>query len=81
MPFGCIRLTVVIPQIPVEYVLYGTQEIDWINGAKNGLFPSRLRLAESGGLSSSQGSAGEDATLEGSTELIGANAVELLTAR
>ena len=90
VPAGCIRLTVVAPQIPAEYVLYGSQEIQWINGAKNGLFPSRLHFEEAGGLcgtSAAEAQAGEEdqtcqlSTLEGEDDLLGANSLELVTVR
>ena len=62
LPAGCIGVNIVFPQIPTEYVFYGSQEIWGINGVKNGLFPSQLRFIEAGTLFSSEGLEGEGST-------------------
>jgi hypothetical protein len=46
VPAGCIRLTVVIPQIPVELPVYGSLEAIWRNGTGSGLTPGSMELWE-----------------------------------
>lgn len=88
VPEGCIIVSIVFPQIPLEFVFYGTQEIFGENGSKNGLFPSHLEFLEpSGELFSSEELEGKGKTtsIEGTTPTpvttIGANHVELLTSK
>lgn len=80
LPSGCIGIDMVIPQIPDEFVYYGTQEIFGENGVKNGLFPSRLDFIEAGTLFSSGGLNGE-VWIAGEVKLDGSKALELITAR
>jgi len=79
VPTGCVAVNIVFPQIPSEFVFYGTQEIFGVNGVKNGLSPSRLEFIESGGLFSTEGLEGEGTTT-GTVALDGAVGEELLTA-
>jgi hypothetical protein len=79
VPSGCILLNVVFPQIPTEVVVYGSQEPLIIDGAKNGLYPSKLEFNESGRLFSSEGAAGTDAELAGALYGDGAITLELIT--
>lgn len=55
VPSGCVVVNVVIPQIPQESVLYGTQELVYVNGSKSGLFGSNADFTEAGSLFSSEG--------------------------
>jgi hypothetical protein len=80
LPSGCIGVNILFPQIPAEFIFYGTQEIWGINGVKNGLSPSRLHFLEAGTLFSTEGLEGEGSTT-GEVKLVGANGVELLTAK
>lgn len=93
VPQGCIVLTLIVPQIPLEFPFYGTLEPAVQNGAKNGLFPTHLIFFEpfyehagrtQSFLASSEGLDGK-ATLppEGADELYadGATDLELLSAR
>jgi hypothetical protein len=79
VPSGCIAVDIIFPQIPYEYVFYGTQEIWGVNGAGNGLDASRLEFREAGKLFSSKGAYGEGETT-GVVRLSGEEAVELITA-
>ncbi len=74
-------VNVVFPQIPAEVVFYGGQEPLIINGAKNGLYPSKLEFNESGKLVSSEGSAGGEAELAGTLYGDGAVTLELITVK
>lgn len=80
IPSGCIGVNILFPQIPAEFIFYGTQEIWGLNGAKNGLFPSRLKFLEAGTLFSSEGGEGLGSTT-GEVKLLGSTNQELLTAR
>ena len=80
VPSGCIAVDVIVPEIPLEMVFYGTQEILALNGFGNGLNASRLMFVSSGHLFSSEGTEGE-AEETGLLTLFGADSVELLTAR
>lgn len=46
-PTGCVTLTIVVPQIPVELPYAGTLEATWRNGVGSGLTPSFIELEES----------------------------------
>ena len=83
VPSGCVLVNIVIPQLPDEIVFYGSLELWLINGSKNGLSPSSISFVESGKLFSSEGVAGSMNELESANglKLIGANAIELLTAK
>lgn len=79
VPSGCIKITVVAPQIPDEIVFYGTLEPQISNGTKNGLFPSDLFFStEAGTLISGEG--GDEATSSGELSFLG-EGVRLLTAQ
>ena len=80
LPAGCVGVNILFPQIPAEFVFYGSQEIWGINGVKNGLSPSRLRFLEAGTLTSPENLEGEGSTT-GEVKLVGAAGVELLTAK
>jgi hypothetical protein len=80
LPAGCVALNVLFPQIPAEFIYYGTQEIWWVNGVKNALSPSRLQFLEAGSLFSSEGTDGES-SLTGLLKVVGSNGPELVTAR
>lgn len=80
VPAGCVAVNVIVPQIPLEVVYYGTLEVLESNGFGNGLNASRLQFAQAGKLFSSQDAAGEgEAT--GTIHAIGAESVELITAK
>jgi hypothetical protein len=81
VPPGCIAVDIIFPQVPYEFVYYGTQEIWAVNGAGNGLDASKLEwIAPAGTFFSSKGAEGEGST-EGLVRLSGAEAVQLMTAR
>lgn len=80
VPSGCIAVNILFPQIPAEFVFYGTQEIESINGVKNGLSPSRLNFLEAGPLYSTEGLEGEGTTT-GEVKIMGSAGQELLTAK
>lgn len=86
VPAGCVKLDVIVPQLPGELVYYGQLEPELLNGVKNGLFPSRASfvapepLLQAGG--GSEGATREDhASLTGELRLAGASGVELITAK
>jgi hypothetical protein len=88
VPEGCVLVSIVFPQIPLEFVFYGAQEVWGSNGSKNGLFPSSLEFLEPAGeLFSSEELEGKGKTtsVEGTTATpitaIGASHVELLTSK
>jgi hypothetical protein len=81
VPKGCLLITVVVPQLPLEYVLYGSQELEWHDGSKNGLFPSNLLFEEGGGLFLSGGEAGEETTVAGEPKVLGTTSLELVTVK
>jgi hypothetical protein len=80
VPAGCIAVNIVFPQIPLEFVFYGSQEVWAINGAGNGLNTSRLEFKESGTLFTSEGLEGEGSTT-GKVKISGAESVQLMTAK
>ena len=80
LPTGCIGVNVLFPQIPAEYIYFGTQEIWDQNGVKSGLSPSHLEFLEAGTLFSSEGLDGE-ASITGEVKLDGSKNLELITAR
>ncbi len=80
LPSGCVGVTIIFPQIPLEFVFYGTQEIEAINGFGNGLNASRLEFVQAGKLFSSEGLDGEGETT-GAVNLFGAKQVELMISR
>lgn len=80
VPPGCIKITVIAPQIPDEIVFYGTLEPKLDEGSKNGLFPSQLEFnTEAGALLASEGNAPE-ATAAGELKFLGEN-MRLLTTK
>jgi hypothetical protein len=81
VPSGCAIVDVILPQIPAEIVFYGSQELWVINGSRTGLFPSTVRLEDSGMLFSSANLAGENNQTEGSVTTFGSGAIELLTSK
>jgi hypothetical protein len=81
VPTGCMVINIVFPQIPSEVVVYGGQEPLIVNGAKNGLFPSRLEFAETGKLFSSEGSLGTNIASSGTVYADGAVSLELVTVK
>ena len=80
VPTGCIALNVVLPEVPLEMVLYGSREVDLINGAGNGLDASKLEFLESGTLFSSQNAEGTG-SLGGVLKMFGASSLQLIFAR
>lgn len=78
---GCILFSVIYPQVPLEFALYGTQEAIVYDGAKNGPFPTHLELqSETGELFSSEGLEGEGAVnAEDAIIAIGTKSTELIT--
>ena len=80
VPSGCVAVTILFPQIPLEFVFYGTQEIDALNGFGSGLNASHLEFIEAGKLFSSEGLDGEGETT-GTVNLFGAKQVELMISR
>jgi hypothetical protein len=81
VPPGCIAVDVIFPQVPYEFVYYGTEEVWAVNGAGTGLDASHLEwVAPAGNFFSTKGAEGEG-SVEGAVKLSGAEAVELLTAK
>jgi hypothetical protein len=80
IPAGCIKINEIYPEIPIELVFYGSQEVYGINGVKNGLSASKLKFIEAGSLSSPEGAAGEF-SFTGELKVVGAESVQLLQAR
>ena len=80
LPSGCIGIDIVLSQVPLEFVYYGTQEIFGLNGVRNGLTPSRLQFIDAGKLFSSEGLEGEG-SVQGLVKLLGWAGQELVTAR
>jgi hypothetical protein len=81
VPVGCVKISVVCPQIPVEVVFYGSLAPTLINGVKNGLSPARIEFGEAAGkLISSRGVAPETIVVK-SLKVAGMNGVELLQLR
>jgi hypothetical protein len=78
VPTGCLAVTVVFPEVPLEAVFYGTQEALFKNGAGNGLDPSRIEFVEAGGLLSDGGG---EAELSGELQVSGARSEQLITAK
>ncbi len=72
VPAGCIKLNVVIPQIPIEMPVYGSLEATWRNGAGNATDPGRIEAEEaySGTLLADEGS-GTNFTLSGTIKEMG----------
>jgi hypothetical protein len=54
VPTGCFEVDVMVPQVPVEWPFYGTQELWLQNGLGNGLHPSRLQFRQPGELFASE---------------------------
>ena len=85
VPSGCLLVTATFPQIPLEFVAYGTQEIFVVDGEKSGLFPSQLYFVEPTGLlftSENTGGEGKLTTPTGESQIVaGARHVELITAK
>ena len=80
IPAGCIKIDIVYPVIPMETVFYGgSQEWYEVNGVKNGLQASKLKLIEPGNLQSTEGAAGE-LIMGGETKFVGAAALQLIQA-
>ena len=61
-------VNIIFPQIPLEFVFYGTQEVWSLNGAGNGLNTSKLEFLEAGTLFTSEGKEGEGST-EGTVKI------------
>lgn len=81
LPRGCLGINVVFPQVPAEFVFYGSQELMNLNGVGNGMSPSRLvASAASGTLFSSEGLEGEG-ELTGQVKILGSSEQQLVTAR
>jgi len=81
VPQGCVRIDVIVPQIPVELEFYGTVTPTLLNGVKNGLSPSRLHFtSESGDLVSAEGQAPETES-EGELHFLASGGVQLVTAK
>jgi hypothetical protein len=80
IPSGCVALDVIFPQIPLEFVFYGTLEIFTVNGFINGLHPSKWEFLVPGRLFSSEGAEGEGETT-GEVKLFGSEAEQLINTR
>jgi hypothetical protein len=80
IPPGCIAMNVIFPQIPLEIVFFGSQEIWSVNGFTNGLHPTHWSFLKAGSLFSSEGLDGE-AEFIGELHHDGAEAVQLITAK
>jgi hypothetical protein len=80
IPAGCVGLDAMVPEIPLEYVFYGTQEIFMVDGFTNGLHPSKLEFIEPGKLFSSEAVQGEGEIL-GELKLFGGEGQTLITAK
>jgi hypothetical protein len=81
VPPGCIAFDIIVPQVPYEYVFYGTQESWSVNGAGNGLDASRLEWpAPAGTFFSSKGALGE-LSVTALVRLSGSPSLQLMTAR
>jgi hypothetical protein len=80
IPSGCLAVDVIVPQIPLELVFYGTQEIWNVNGFVNGLHPTRWEFLRPGKLFSSEGLEGES-EFTGSLRVSGAEVMQLVTAK
>jgi hypothetical protein len=80
VPAGCMAVNVVLPDIPLEMVFYGTQELTLINGVVGGLDASRLESVEAGELFSSQGLQGTG-SIRGRLKLSGEEALQLIFAQ
>jgi hypothetical protein len=80
LPSGCIGVDIIFPQIPLEFIYYGGQELFGVNGIINGLHPSKLEFITPGRLFSSEGGEGEGETT-GEVKVFGNEAVQLLTAK
>jgi hypothetical protein len=79
VPSGCILVDIIFPQVPYEFTFYGTQEIWGVNGAGNGLDPSRLKFLESGTLFSPREGEGFGETT-GQVTILGAEGLQLIQA-
>jgi hypothetical protein len=81
-PPGCVRMTVVYPEINLQFPFEGSLEVRLINGTKNGLSPSELKFeAEKSGALTIPGTNGEAKVYaSGPVKLIGAEGRELITA-
>jgi hypothetical protein len=80
VPQGCFEVDVMVPQVPVEWPFYGTQELWLQNGIGNGLHPSRLQFRRPGALFASEEKP-EAAEQTGELRLFGSEAVQLISAR
>jgi hypothetical protein len=80
VPEGCVKVDIIFPQIPLEFIYYGTQELWGVNGFTNGLHPSKLEFKEPGKLFSSEGGEGEGNTT-GEVRVFGNASVQLMTAK
>jgi hypothetical protein len=81
VPAGCVKITVVAPQVPDEVVFYGSLEPTLIDGAGNGLNASRIVFnAEAGKLKAEKGSA-PDTTSSGTLRIAGSEAEQLIFAK
>jgi hypothetical protein len=80
VPSGCIAVDIIFPQIPLEFIYFGSQELFGVNGFTNGLHPSALKFTEPGKLFSSEAGEGEGET-KGEVKLLGEESVALLTAK
>ncbi|MHB8490772.1 MAG: hypothetical protein ACYDA6_00950 [Solirubrobacteraceae bacterium] len=80
-PPGCMRLTILYPEINLQLPIEGSLEAKLVNGAKNGLSPSELVFegTKSGSLTI-PGSLGETVFASGKVKLLGAEGRELLNA-
>jgi hypothetical protein len=79
IPSGCFAIDIIYPQIPLEFVYFGTQELRNLNGFTNGLHPTRWEFPEAGRLFSSEAFVGEG-EFTGSLHLSGGE-MQLLTAK
>jgi hypothetical protein len=80
IPPGCIAVNIIFPQIPLEFVFFGSQEIWSVNGIVNGLHPTHWDFRKAGNLFSSEGLEGEGEFV-GELHDDGAAAEQLITAK
>jgi len=81
VPAGCIKITVVAPQIPEELVFYGSLEPTLLNGAGNGLNASRIVFNGEAGQLRPEHNEAPDTTSSGTLKISGAESEQLIFAK
>jgi hypothetical protein len=83
VPSGCIRITVISPQIPDELVFYGTLEPTFVSGAGNGLNPSKFEFGQEGvsGQLKAEREEAPDTSVQGELKIAGALNEQLIFAK